>query len=112
MPKGFGNYTLSFKGDDTTLDGLFGDKPLAPSQMTKKLWDYINAKRWKAQAKVVPKVGDKVNFKHTVNGKTGRHNGVITKVVKKGKDRIYLVKHDGEELRFGRVHLLVKNRTA
>ncbi len=33
---------ISFAGDKTTFEELFGGEPLAPSQMTKKFWDYVN----------------------------------------------------------------------
>lgn len=41
----FGGYTVSFKDDETSLEKLFGDKPLSPAEMTKKLWDHVKANK-------------------------------------------------------------------
>jgi len=41
--KAFGGYSISFAGCDVTLEKLFGSKPIAPSEMTKKLWKYVKA---------------------------------------------------------------------
>ena len=43
--KAFGGYTINFKGCRDTVDKVFGTKPIAPSQMTKKLWAYVKRKR-------------------------------------------------------------------
>jgi hypothetical protein len=43
--KKFGGYTISFAGDNTPVSKIFGNKPLAPSEMTKKLWGYVKRKR-------------------------------------------------------------------
>ena len=43
--KKFGGYKVSFKGDNTPLEKLFGSKPIAPSEMTKKLWGHIKKKK-------------------------------------------------------------------
>ena len=43
--KAFGGYTISFKGRKETLEQVFGKAPLAPSQMTKKLWSFVKKKR-------------------------------------------------------------------
>jgi len=47
MPKkkAFGGYSVSFKGQDVTLEEVFGTKGLAPSEMTKKLWAFIKRKK-------------------------------------------------------------------
>lgn len=37
----FGGYTISFKGCEDSLEKVFGNKPIAPSQMTKALWAYV-----------------------------------------------------------------------
>lgn len=37
----FGGYKVSFKGQTHSLEKIFGDKPIAPSMMTKKLWAYV-----------------------------------------------------------------------
>ena len=43
--KPFGGYSISFKGRDETLEQVFGSGDVAPSQMTKKLWNFIKSKR-------------------------------------------------------------------
>jgi len=43
--KAFGGYAINFKGQKETLEKVFGTKPLAPSQMTKKIWTFIKKKR-------------------------------------------------------------------
>ncbi len=40
----FGGYTVNFKNENTPLKEVFGDKPVAPSEMTKKLWGYVKKK--------------------------------------------------------------------
>lgn len=42
--KAFGGYTISFKGRKETVEQVFGPKPVAPSEMTKKLWAFIKRK--------------------------------------------------------------------
>lgn len=37
----FGGYTINFNGCADSLQNVFGNKPLAPSEMTKKLWAYV-----------------------------------------------------------------------
>jgi hypothetical protein len=37
----FGGYTINFAGRLETLEQVFGKKPLAPSQMTKKIWQFV-----------------------------------------------------------------------
>ncbi|MBU4485235.1 hypothetical protein KKA47_07445 [bacterium] len=39
--KAFGGYTISFKGKKDTVEAVFGSKPIAPSEMTKKIWIYV-----------------------------------------------------------------------
>ena len=41
----FGGYALSFKGQTATMEEVFGSAPLAPSEMTKRLWVHIKAKK-------------------------------------------------------------------
>ncbi|MBI4212400.1 MAG: hypothetical protein HY540_07165 [Deltaproteobacteria bacterium] len=41
----FGGYTISFKGCTDTLEKVFGSTPIAPSQMTKKIWEYVKANK-------------------------------------------------------------------
>ena len=43
--KAFGGYTISFKGRKETVEQVFGSSPIAPSQMTKKLWAYVKSKK-------------------------------------------------------------------
>jgi len=37
----FGGYEVCFKGQTETLEELFGSAPMPPSQMTKKLWEFV-----------------------------------------------------------------------
>jgi phage head maturation protease len=41
----FGGYKVNFNGRQETLENVFGKSPLAPSAMTKKLWNYVKAKK-------------------------------------------------------------------
>ena len=34
----FGGYAISFSGRTETVEQVFGNKPIAPSEMTKKIW--------------------------------------------------------------------------
>ena len=43
--KPFGGYTISFKNRKETLEQVFGKAEIPPSQMTKKLWKFVKAKR-------------------------------------------------------------------
>lgn len=43
--KAFGGYTISFKGRKETLEQVFGKAPIAPSQMTKKIWAFVKSKK-------------------------------------------------------------------
>lgn len=47
--KPFGGYNIIFAGCEETMEEVFGRKPIAPSQMTKILWNYI--KKWKLGGK-------------------------------------------------------------
>ena len=42
--KAFGGYQISFKGRAETVEQVFGSKPLAPSEMTKKIWAFVKSK--------------------------------------------------------------------
>ena len=42
--KPFGGYAISFKNRKETLEQVFGKADIPPSQMTKKLWNFIKAK--------------------------------------------------------------------
>ena len=39
--KPFGGYTISFKGRTETVEKVFGSGKITPSEMTKKIWQYI-----------------------------------------------------------------------
>ena len=41
----FGGYSINFKGCNDSVEKVFGDKPIAPSEMTKKLWAYVKSKK-------------------------------------------------------------------
>ena len=43
--KPFGGYTITFKNRKETLEQVFGKASIPPSQMTKKLWKFVKAKR-------------------------------------------------------------------
>lgn len=43
--KAFGGYAISFKGCKDPVEKVFGEKPISPSEMTKKLWVYVKAKK-------------------------------------------------------------------
>lgn len=43
--KAFGGYSIAFAGRKETVEQLFGKKPIAPSAMTKKLWQFVKSKR-------------------------------------------------------------------
>lgn len=43
--KAFGGYSISFAGRQETLEQVFGRGNIVPSQMTKKIWQFIKAKR-------------------------------------------------------------------
>ena len=39
----FGGYTISFAGRKETAEEIFGKDPIAPSEMTKKIWSYVKS---------------------------------------------------------------------
>jgi len=43
--KAFGGYTVCFRNTKTSLEKVFGTRPIAPSMMTKKLWAYVKRHR-------------------------------------------------------------------
>lgn len=43
--KAFGGMTVDFKGRSETLEQVFGNKPIAPSEMTKKIWAFVKGKK-------------------------------------------------------------------
>ena len=40
----FGGYAISFAGRKETVEQVFGNKPIAPSEMTKKIWAFVKSK--------------------------------------------------------------------
>ena len=40
----FGGYAISFAGRSETVEQVFGKKPIAPSEMTKKIWAFVKSK--------------------------------------------------------------------
>jgi hypothetical protein len=40
----FGGYAINFAGRKETVEQVFGSKPIAPSEMTKKIWAFVKAK--------------------------------------------------------------------
>ncbi len=43
--KPFGGYAISFSGRTETVEEIFGKAKVTPSEMTKKIWKFIKAKR-------------------------------------------------------------------
>ena len=41
----FGGYAISFAGRSETVEQVFGKKPIAPSEMTKKIWAFVKSKK-------------------------------------------------------------------
>jgi len=41
----FGGYAINFAGRNETAEQIFGKKPIAPSEMTKKIWAFIKSKK-------------------------------------------------------------------
>ena len=39
----FGGYAINFAGRKETVEQVFGNKPIAPSEMTKKTWVFIKS---------------------------------------------------------------------
>ena len=39
----FGGYAISFAGRKETVEQVFGKKPIAPSEMTKKIWAFVKS---------------------------------------------------------------------
>ena len=40
----FGGYAINFAGRKETVEQVFGDKPIAPSEMTKRIWKFVKSK--------------------------------------------------------------------
>jgi hypothetical protein len=43
--KAFGGYSICFKGRKETVEEVFGSGKLAPSEMTKKIWNFVKSKK-------------------------------------------------------------------
>ena len=43
--KAFGGYAINFTGRKETVEQVFGKKPIAPSEMTKKIWAFVKSKK-------------------------------------------------------------------
>jgi len=41
----FGGYAINFAGRKETVEQVFGNKPIPPSEMTKKIWVFIKSKK-------------------------------------------------------------------
>ena len=41
----FGGYTINFAGRTETAEQIFGNEPIAPSMMTKKIWEFVKANK-------------------------------------------------------------------
>jgi len=39
----FGGYAINFAGRKETVEQVFGNKPIAPSEMTKRIWAFVKA---------------------------------------------------------------------
>ena len=39
----FGGYAINFAGRKETVEQVFGSKPIAPSEMTKKIWNFVKS---------------------------------------------------------------------
>jgi hypothetical protein len=39
----FGGYSINFKGRKETVEQVMGSAPIPPSQMAKRLWDFVKA---------------------------------------------------------------------
>lgn len=42
--KAFGGYGICFAGQTATMEEVFGKESIAPSLMTKKLWEFVKSK--------------------------------------------------------------------
>ena len=40
----FGGYAINFAGREETVEQVFGNKPIAPSEMTKRIWAFVKSK--------------------------------------------------------------------
>jgi len=40
----FGGYAINFAGCNETVEQVFGNQPIAPNEMTKKIWAFVKSK--------------------------------------------------------------------
>jgi len=40
----FGGHAINFAGRTETVQQVFGNKPIAPSEMTKRIWKFVKSK--------------------------------------------------------------------
>ena len=43
--KPFGGYAISFSGRSETVEDVFGKSEITPSEMTKRIWKFVKAKK-------------------------------------------------------------------
>jgi hypothetical protein len=43
--KPFGGFSINFKGASDSLESVFGNSPIGPAEMTKKLWAYVKRRK-------------------------------------------------------------------
>ena len=43
--KPFGGFSINFKGVNDPLSSVFGEAPIGPAEMTKKLWAFVKRKK-------------------------------------------------------------------
>ena len=43
--KPFGGYAISFSGRSETVEDVFGKGEITPSEMTKRIWKFVKAKK-------------------------------------------------------------------
>ena len=43
--KPFGGFSINFKGVNEPLSSVFGEAPIGPAEMTKKLWAFVKRKK-------------------------------------------------------------------
>lgn len=43
--KPFGGYSICFAGQTKTMEEVFGKGNISPSEMTKKLWTFVKARK-------------------------------------------------------------------
>jgi len=43
--KPFGGYAISFSGRQETVEDVFGKTYITPSEMTKRIWKFVKAKK-------------------------------------------------------------------